>query len=341
MAYRKEKSSEYLDSKGLSDLIKNDDGKVRLYLIFGEEDFFIDKEIEIIKKKYLGEGAETMDSVKLDFAGKEFDIEKIRENLELPPWMSSKRLVFVKSFEFPSDADAVIKLISEVPDSSVLVFVTEKVDKRKKSIMNAFKKNGAIAELNYLDDDKSCKWIAGVLSKAGIQIDMQAALSIVSRCDSSMRKISSEVNKILMYCVGEKVTFVDMELVERICPPDIGGSVFNITDAVGQGDAAKALMILNNLIMMKEPTQRIRFMLLRHLKQLICAKDLGDAGKIASRLKVQPFVAGKLLTQSSRFQMNTLLMLFNECVKEDYEIKHGTLDDRKSLESFIILACGK
>ena len=341
MAYRKEKTSEYLDSKGLSDLIKNDDGNIRVYLIFGEEDFFIEKEADIIKKKYLGEGAETMDCVKLDFARKEFDIEKIRENLELPPWMSTKRLVFVTNFDIPSDTDGVIKLLSEVPDSSILIFMTDKVDKRKKSLMNAFKKYGAIAELNYLEDDKSCKWIAGVLGKAGITIDMPAALSVVSRCDSSMRKISSETNKILLYCQGEKVNKVDMELVEMICPPDIGGSVFNITDAVGQGDAAKALGILNNLIMMKEPTQRIRFMLLRHLKQLICAKDLGDSGKIASRLKVQPFVAGKLLAQASRFQMNTLLMLFHECVKEDNEIKHGNLDDRKSLESFIVLACGK
>ena len=104
MAYRKEKTSEYLDSKGLSDLIKNDDGNIRVFLIF----------------------------------------------------------------------------------------MTDKVDKRKKSLMNAFKKYGAIAELNYLEDDKSCKWIAGVLGKAGITIDMPAALSVVSRCDSSMRKISSE-----------------------------------------------------------------------------------------------------------------------------------------------------
>ena len=35
MAYRKEKTSEYLDSKGLSDLIKNDDGNIRVFLIFG------------------------------------------------------------------------------------------------------------------------------------------------------------------------------------------------------------------------------------------------------------------------------------------------------------------
>ena len=39
--------------------------------------------------------------------------------------------------------------------------------------------------------------------------------------------------------------------------------------------------------------------------------------------------------------MDMLLMLFHECVKEDNEIKHGNLDDRKSLESFIVLACGK
>ena len=341
MAYKKSTTSEYLDSKGLSDLIKNDNGDLKLILIFGEEDFFIEKEMDIIKKKYLSEGAEQMDYVKLDLVGKEPDIEKIRENLELPAWMSSKRIVVVSDFAIPSDADDFVKLLSSVPDGSILVFTASKVDKRKKSVMTAFQKNGVIAELNYLDDDKSIKWISHFLSKSNITIDEEAAGSIVSRCDKSMRLISSEANKIMLYCIASGTSHVDMALVEEICPPDINGSVFNITDAVGQKDADTALTILNNLILMKEPTQRIRFMLLRHLKHLICAKELGNQSEIASRLKVQPFVAKKLMSQASRFNMDTLIMLFNECVREDSEIKHGNLDDRKSLESFMILACGK
>ena len=341
MAYKKSTTSEYLDSKGLSDLIKNDNGDLKLILIFGEEDFFIEKEMDIIKKKYLSEGAEQMDYVKLDLVGKEPDIEKIRENLELPAWMSSKRIVVVSDFAIPSDADDFVKLLSSVPDGSILVFTASKVDKRKKSVMTAFQKNGVIAELNYLDDDKSIKWISHFLSKSNITIDEEAAGSIVSRCDKSMRLISSEANKIMLYCIASGTSHVDMALVEEICPPDINGSVFNITDAVGQKDADTALTILNNLILMKEPTQRIRFMLLRHLKHLICAKELGNQSEIASRLKVQPFVAKKLMSQASRFNIDTLIMLFNECVREDSEIKHGNLDDRKSLESFMILACGK
>lgn len=341
MAYKKNTTSEYLGSKGLSDIIKNDQGSLKLILMFGEEDFFIEKEMEIIKKKYLSEGAEQMDYVKLDLAGKEPDIEKIRENLELPSWLSQKRIVVVSDFAIPSDADEFVKLLSSVPDGSLLVFITSKVDKRKKSVMNAFTKYGVVAELNYLDEDKSSLWITQVLGKNKITIDEEAASSIVSRCDKSMRLISSEVSKIVLYCAASKTVHVDINLVEQICPPDINGSVFNITDAVGQKDVNTALLILNNLIIMKEPTQRIRFMLMRHLKHLICAKELNDQAQIASRLKVQPFVAKKLLSQSSRFNLNTLIMLFQECVKEDGEIKHGNLDDRKSLESFIVLACGQ
>ncbi|MCR5528544.1 MAG: DNA polymerase III subunit delta [Saccharofermentans sp.] len=341
MAYKKNTTSEYLDSKGLSDLIKNDNGDLKLILIFGEEDFFIEKEMEIIKKKYLSEGAEQMDYVKFDMAGKEPDIEKIRENLELPSWLSSKRIVVVADFSIPSDTDEFVSLLASVPNGSLLVFTASKVDKRKKSVMTAFSKNGVIAELNYLEDEKSVKWISHVLSKSSITIDEEAATSIVSRCDKSMRLISSETNKILLYCTGTNTGHVDIGLVEQICPPDIGGSVFNITDAVGQKDARTALDILNNLLMMKEPTQRIRFMLMRHLKHLICAKELGNQSEIASRLKVQPFVAKKLVSQSSRFNMDALIMLFNECSREDSEIKHGNLDDRKSLESFIVMACGR
>ena len=160
-------------------------------------------------------------------------------------------------------------------------------------------------------------------------------------------------------CMGEIKTLIDEEKLQKrvkeiakqieedykgkeitlICI--LKGSVFNITDAVGSGDAQTALSILENLIIMKEPAIKIRFMLMRHLKQLICAKDLGRKDAIISRLKLQPFIADKLLRQANRFSMDTLLKLYIECSRQDMEIKHGNLDPRHSLESFIILSCGK
>lgn len=343
MAYSKktEKDSSIFDIKALGEHIKTNSESTSLYLIFGEEDFFIDMSVASIKKKYLGEGAETMDFVKLDYGGKDCVVDDILSNIELPPWLSPKRIVHVTNFSFPSEPDELIKALSSIPDTSILIFTTPSFDKRKKSLLNAFKKNGVVAESLYLDDDKLMAWISKSLSKFGLTSNPQAMLSIVSRCDSSMRQISSEVNKIVLYCQGSNETNVTEDTVEMLCPPDIKGSVFNITDAVGSGDAQTALSILENLIIMKEPAIKIRFMLMRHLKQLICAKDLGRKDAIISRLKLQPFIADKLLRQANRFSMDTLLKLYIECSRQDMEIKHGNLDPRHSLESFIILSCGK
>ncbi len=343
MAYskKKEKDSSILDIKALGDQIKNDSGNTSLYLIYGEEDFFIDMSVSSIKKKYLGEGAEAMDFVKLDFGGKDLIPDDIASNIELPPWLSDKRIVHVTNFSIPSDTDNLVKVLSHVPDSSILIFTASSFDKRKKNLFSAFKDNGVVAESSFLEEDKLIAWINRAFSRNSISIDPQAALSIVSRCDSSMRLISSEVSKITMYCQGMGTSSVNEAIVEELCPPDIKGSVFNITDAVGSGDVATALNILDNLIVQKEPAIKIRFMLMRHLKQLICAKDLGRKDVIISRMKVQPFVAEKLLRQSGRFSMDLLTKLFIECSRQDMEIKHGNLEPRQSLESFIVLACGK
>ncbi len=342
MAYSKktEKDPSILDIKALGERIKTSSSD-SLFLIYGEEDFFIEMSVASIKKKYLGEGAEAMDFVKLDFGGKELVVDDIASNTELPPWLSEKRIIHVANFQFPSETDNLVNIIKKVPDSSVLIFTCESFDKRKKSLYNAFKDNGVVAESAFLDESKLIAWISRAFSKNSITIDPNSALSIVNRCDKSMRLISSEVTKIILFCQGSNESVVTMEMVEDLCPPDINGSVFNITDSVGSGDVATALKILDNLIVQKEPPIKIRFMLMRHLKQLICAKDLGRKDDIVKRLKVQPFVADKLLRQSNRFSMDMLTKLYIECSRQDMEIKHGNLEPRQSLESFIVLSCGK
>ena len=67
------------------------EGSDNLFLIYGDEDYFIEMAVNSIKKKYLTKGFEQMDSVKIDFGGKALNIEKITENIELPPWASLKR----------------------------------------------------------------------------------------------------------------------------------------------------------------------------------------------------------------------------------------------------------
>ena len=90
------------------------------------------------------------------------------------------------------------------------------------------------------------------------------------------------------------------------------------------------------LISLKEPIPKIRFMLSRHIRQLICAKEIGQQDQIIKTLKIVPFVARNLINQAKYFQMDELIKLYYACSASDYAVKTGKMDDRLSLETLLV-----
>lgn len=341
MAYGKKKTdNDFIDTKALGNAIKTDDGSNRVYLITGEEDFFVEMSVASLKKKFIAEGSESMDYVKIDFGGKAIDVDKVQENISIPPWLSTKRLVHVNNCTFEGkDQDKIEGLINSVPSCTVLVFTVKDIDKRKKKLVSAFKANGVMACVDFMEGDQLTNWITRKVTTSGLTIDTLSCESIISRCEKSMRLITSEVSKLILFCQGSGTTAITEDIVELVCPPDMQGNIFKIMDAVGQGNPADAIIQLNNLISLKEPPIRIRVMLTRHFRQLICAKELGDARELASRIKLQDFQARKLVNQASRFTMDRLINLYNMCTTLDMDVKTGKANDQQALETFVVLAC--
>lgn len=319
---------------------KADDGSVGLYLMWGDEEFLISETIRYLKKKFIAEGAESMDYVKIDFSDRSFEPDLIRNNTELPPWMSSRRIVEVRNSGIfgSKETDAAESVIKSLPQSTTLIFYENKVDKKKKNLMKLFTDNGIAGEFEYMDDGYLSSFIIRRFSKEGLTINEDAVASIISRCDKSLRRITNEIGKLSLYCTAENISNISFAEVESLCPPDIKGSIFDITDAVGKGNAAEALTVLNSIIILKTPCTMIRFMLARHIRQLICVKEIGNKDKAVARLKIHPFVAKKLMAQAGNFSMDRLITLYTMCAAGDRDFKTGRIDERQSIEIFIVRA---
>jgi DNA polymerase-3 subunit delta len=111
-----------------------------------------------------------------------------------------------------------------------------------------------------------------------------------------------------------------------------------MTDAIGLKRPDMALEILDKLISLKEPVTRIRFMMSRHFRHLICAKEIGRAELVSAKLKVMPFVARNLVKQSAKFQMKELLNIYDSCFKSDMDVKTGKMEERLSMEWLLVYA---
>ena len=115
-----------LTSKEFFGKLKNDAGSISLALLYGEETYFFDSAVNVLKAKFIAPGSEQMDVCSLDGrSGPKINIDTIEEMLASPPWLSEKKLVIVReSGLFSGDiTDKFTDLISNVPDSVILLFL--------------------------------------------------------------------------------------------------------------------------------------------------------------------------------------------------------------------------
>lgn len=317
-----------------------------LVLIYGKEDYFLENSVKLIRKEYVAEGCEQMDYVKINYESKGFSLDPILDNAQLPPWMSSKRVVLVRNSGIFSVADpkkeladAFEKFAKTIPESTLVVFWEDTIDKRKKAIMKVFETNGLVFESPELKEFEISDKLAGLLKRYNMTIDGEAMSSLISRIDKSMRLALNELSKILIYCQASNISHIDMSIIDLLCPPDVSGTIFVLTDTLATGNTGYALTIVDNLISNKEPIARIKFMLSKHIRQLICAKELKSQSKIVEALGVHPVTAKKLAEQAPKFSMDKLLNLYSACVKSDFDFKQGKIDERHSLDILLVMAC--
>ena len=342
MAQNIEKTNQIRDYNGFAKALKSGDTG-RLYLIYGNESYLIKKALKALTKIYISSGGEELDYYEADWDARTMTPDRVYELFSTPSFLSPRRMVVLrgsnllygKSPDSSGTWDAYLAVLDRITDMSCLVFIEDRIDKRKKSLVESFLKMGEIIQIDQQKPEDLCKWVGVLLSRQKIQIAIDAVHSLVDRTEMNMFSLENEVNKIILYCKYNTVTEVGMKEIDRICIPDLRGSIFQMTDAIGAQNYQTALQILDRLIALREPVTRIRFMLARHIRQLICAKELGQAPALATALKTPPYIAQKILKQARGFELEKLTDLYLFCAERDYQVKTGQIEERTALETFL------
>ena len=226
--------------------------------------------------------------------------------------------------------------MEHIPDTTCLVFVETEVDKRSK-LFKAVKKYGYTAELGRQDASQLGRWAAGILSKNGKKITGRTMEFFLSKTGDDMENISSELEKLISYTLGRDV--ITEEDVEAICTTQVSNKIFDMITAIANRQTRNAMDLYEDLLTLKEPPMRILFLIARQFNQILQVKELMgqgmDKSTIASRMKLQPFVAGKIMLQAKTFSREQILSYVNLCVDAAGRVKTGRLTDRLAVELLI------
>ena len=309
--------------------IKNNSFKP-VYLLYGEE-AFLKNSYKNQMKSAITQG-DTMNFNQ--FGGKSIDVKELISLADTMPFFSEKRLILVEdSGFFKAAAEELVNYLTQMPDTTCMVFVESEVDKRSK-MFKKIKELGYAAEMERQDINQLARWAGTLLSREGKKVTGQTMELFLNMTGDDMENIRMELEKLISFTLGRDV--ITDEDVMAICTERTTNKIFDMVTSIVNRQTKRALELYEDLLTLKEPPMRIMFLIARQFNQLLQVKELMgkgmDKGGIAAKLKIPPFAAGKLMPQARTFSKEQILSYVNSCVEAEEAVKTGRLSDRMAVE---------
>lgn len=305
----------------------------KVYLLYGEESF-----LKQSYKKKLKEAVAGDDTMNYNyFEGKGLDVNELISLSDTMPFFSDKRLIIIEdSGFFKTSSEALADYLPMIPDTTCIVFVEDAVDKRNR-LFKKVKELGHAAEMKRQDSAQLARWAGTILAQNGRKITGSTMNLFLERTGDDMENIRMELEKLISYTMGSDV--VTTEDVEAVTTVQVTNKIFDMVNAIVTRKMRLAMDLYEDLLTLKEPPMRILFLIARQFNQLLLVKEMTakgtDRGTIASKLKIPPFVAGKVSAQAGAFTREQILSYVKGCVEAEEAVKTGKMNDRMAVELLI------
>ena len=313
--------------------IKSGDFK-RFYLLFGEEEF-----LKQSYKKRLRQAVAGDDTMNYNyFEGKGLDVQELISLANTMPFFSDRRLIMVEdSGCFKAASDELVEALPDIPDTTCMVFVESAVDKRNR-LYKKVKELGSAVELKRQSASQLAVWAGRILAQNGRKITSSDMNLFLERTGDDMETIRTELEKLISYTMGQEI--VAREDIEAVTTVQVTNKIFDMVTAIVAGKTKTAMDRYEDLLTLKEPPMRILFLIARQFNQILLVKEMmasgNDKSAIASKLKIPPFAAAKLMPQARNFTKEQLAGCVEACVEAEEAVKTGRLGDRLAVELLIM-----
>lgn len=299
-------------------------GELRsLYLIYGEEKYLVKAYSEKLIKKAVGKNPSDFDTAILN---SDSDINDIYSAVEALPVFSDRKCVIVKDYDFSalSDGDMknIEKMVSDVPDSTVLIFTMPTLkgdDKKKSSGLTKFasfaEKYGTVIQFSPMGDIALEKQIIAWAEKNGCKLTSINASKIISSVGTDMNLLRNEIDKLSAYANGEEIT---LQIIDLLCPKNTETRIYALADSISTNDFNSAYRQLELLLGKNEKPEIILSVLSSAFVDMYRMRAASEAGKTISQVAAD-FKYGKreFLLKNAR---NNVRKYSTETLREILEI---------------------
>ena len=209
-----------------------------------------------------------------------------------------------------------------------------------------------IVELQRISEEDALRWVMREAETKGVQFSEDAARELVDALSAEMLLIASELEKLMLYAGAQDKKTIELADVETMVSAAKQRSLYELTDAISQKDAPRALALLHGLLNASDGGEDAAighvFTLAKTYRQMLVLNEhqVRDQRAMWQVLwpgfRVAPFAADALIAQARRYRDRTELTRGLQWIaKADLELRSSPPDKRLVLERLVMRLAGK
>lgn len=230
-------------------------GLAPVYILFGEDGYLKKTYTDKISRK-ITDPDDIFNFCKFESGCELQDVYDATMQL---PIMSDKKCVILSDYDYEhcskSDFDKLCELISEVPDTAVLILNFDSIEpdfkkssKFKKLIASAEKNSGLAVKLDHRKMPELIKMLCDGATKRNCKLDTVVARYIVETSGDDINILKNELDKLCSF-VGCGI--IDKNAVDEVCVKTVEASVYNLSKFILECNISASLSVLDELFFMR------------------------------------------------------------------------------------------
>jgi DNA polymerase-3 subunit delta len=331
----------------------------RLHLFYGRDDFRLREAYQQLRVALDTDGMLATNTTEL--AGRGLKPPELIQHIATAPFLAEARLVVVEGLiasrgggqAVMREWEPLIEALPGLPPSNHLVLLDTLSDDQSRQIgrsallgalkavdgaeFREFRELRSYARRNEGESEVAL-WAIERAAGAGVRFERAAIAELVELVGGNLWVLASEIEKLGRYAGDRVVTIEDVRL---LTPEARDAGIFDIVDAVVEGRAAPALLLIRRMLERGPETPvRIQGMIARQVRHLILTTELLEQGEgkdaVREATKVRSdFPLNKLLRQARATSRAAAERGLREIEASDHAVKTGRLEETLALELLV------
>ena len=271
-----------------------------VYVLMGEEPFFIDQITDLLLKSVLEESERDFNQIIL--YGADTDAISIINAARRFPMMSEYQLIVVREAQLVRDIELLSSYVKNPLSSTILVINYKyKTLDRRRALAAATDKNGILYESKKIPDYKMPSFITSLMQQRSIGIDPKAAQMLSDFLGNDLNRLNKELDKLAIILAEKASKRITPELIEQNIGISKEYNNFELIKALAMKDILKANRIAQYFEKnpKSNPIQMTLPVLFNYFSNLlICyySKDRSESGLMTALGLLPPKLIKALLT---------------------------------------------